>query len=324
MSNPAEVNDTYSHNREGIDDPPNRSGPSRGCMASGSNVQLENIPSNLFSVSNDEEPPRQGVGATFTRGHFTDPPRQMDTARLAEMEEGHAGGNETHELTDLSPNQRIAALEQRIEALEILIRNMGLEGVGERPQATITPWRVLNTALVLGLGAYKAITTYRGQSMGPTTADWIGGVVWTLISYWVSFFDDPTPSHSGSFFTYDMSGVVFAVSVNLAILGVGVVGGGAILIAGILAFFNTWGDNYSTLVLGIIIFILFAVVVAAALGTVGDALLALFWHAPRFSIPAFPRFPRGLFRASDWSLRRLGGLVLVLLLPAMFSLPNRI
>ncbi|KAJ6574265.1 hypothetical protein B0H19DRAFT_935082 [Mycena capillaripes] len=91
--------------------------------------------------------------------------------------------------------------------------------VGQKPHTTITPWRVLNSALVLGLGAYKAITTYQGQSIGPTTTDWIVGVVWTLISYWVSFFENPTTGHSSWFFSCDLSGVVFAVFVDLTILG---------------------------------------------------------------------------------------------------------
>jgi hypothetical protein len=52
---------------------------------------------------------------------------------------------------------------------------------GEQAHATFTPWRALNTILLLGLGAYKAIATYRGQTIGPTTADWLIGVVWTLM-----------------------------------------------------------------------------------------------------------------------------------------------
>ncbi|KAJ7843960.1 hypothetical protein B0H13DRAFT_2286496 [Mycena leptocephala] len=55
--------------------------------------------------------------------------------------------------------------------------------------------------------AYKAVTTYVGQTTGPTTADWIIGVVWALIAYWVSFFDDPTPGQSNGFFTRDVSGL---------------------------------------------------------------------------------------------------------------------
>jgi hypothetical protein len=85
--------------------------------------------------------------------------------------------NNRYELTDLSS----MALHQRIEALETVIKNMGQNSVGQKPQTKITPWRVLNSLLVLGLGTYKAAATYRGQTIGPTTTDWIIGVFWTLM-----------------------------------------------------------------------------------------------------------------------------------------------
>ncbi|KAJ7932939.1 hypothetical protein B0H13DRAFT_2512805 [Mycena leptocephala] len=129
------------------------------------------------------------------------------------------GDNQAHELLSLSPD---LALHQRVAALEAIIKNMEqaletnrtstdhriavLEAIIKKESAaTITPWRVLNTVIVLGVGAYKAVTTYLGQTTGPTTADWIIGVAWTLIAYWVSFFDDPTPNQSNWFFARDVS-----------------------------------------------------------------------------------------------------------------------
>ncbi|KAJ7447530.1 hypothetical protein B0H11DRAFT_2082508 [Mycena galericulata] len=82
-------------------------------------------------------------------------------------------------------------------------------------RAIITPWRVLNSVLILGGGAYKAIATYMGQTVGPTTADWIVGVLWALIAYWVSFFDDSTAR--SWFFAFDMSRVVFVGVMNLVV-----------------------------------------------------------------------------------------------------------
>jgi hypothetical protein len=76
------------------------------------------------------------------------------------------------------------ALHQRIAVLEATIKNMEpvLEAIiNKESAATITPWRLLNTMVVLGVGAYKAVTTYLGQTTGPTTADWIIGVVWALM-----------------------------------------------------------------------------------------------------------------------------------------------
>ncbi|KAJ7461607.1 hypothetical protein FB451DRAFT_1497610 [Mycena latifolia] len=69
----------------------------------------------------------------------------------------------------------------------------------------ITPWRLLNTVLVLGLGIYKAAASYLGQSIAPTTLDWIIGVVWTLTCYWVSFAEQ---ENSAWFFAYDLTGVL--------------------------------------------------------------------------------------------------------------------
>ncbi|KAJ7824638.1 hypothetical protein B0H13DRAFT_2681158, partial [Mycena leptocephala] len=130
------------------------------------------------------------------------------------------GDDQTHELLSLSPD--LMALHQRIAALEATIKNMEqaletnrtstdhriavLEAIiNQESAATITPWRLLNTVVVLGVGVYKAVTTYLGQTTGPTTADWIIGVAWTLIAYWVSFFDDPTPNQSSWFFARDVS-----------------------------------------------------------------------------------------------------------------------
>jgi hypothetical protein len=97
----------------------------------------------------------------------------------------------------------VIALHQRIAALEVIVKNTGqvletnrkntdhsiavLEAIIRKESAaTITPWRVLNTVVVLGVGAYKVVTTYLGQTTGPTTADWIIGVVWALMCVCVS------------------------------------------------------------------------------------------------------------------------------------------
>ncbi|KAF8215259.1 hypothetical protein K438DRAFT_1749323 [Mycena galopus ATCC 62051] len=71
------------------------------------------------------------------------------------------------------------ALSRRIELLETA--NSLLQTRANK----LTPWRVTNTAVLLGLGVYKAAGTYLGQTTGPNTADWIVGVLWALIVYWV-------------------------------------------------------------------------------------------------------------------------------------------
>ncbi|KAJ7728018.1 hypothetical protein B0H14DRAFT_3169407 [Mycena olivaceomarginata] len=81
------------------------------------------------------------------------------------------------------------------------------------PSVKITPWRAFNTLLVLGLGVYKSVGMYQGQTTGPTTVDWIGSLVWATIVYWVSLYEplvnnDPD---SKEFFVWifcrDLSGI---------------------------------------------------------------------------------------------------------------------
>ncbi|KAJ7932885.1 hypothetical protein B0H13DRAFT_2307162 [Mycena leptocephala] len=159
---------------------------------------------------------------------LTDLSSQMGESRI------NTGDDQTHELSSLSPD--LMALHQRIAALEAIIKNMEqaletnrkstdhriavLEAIIKKESvATVTPWRVLNTVVVLGVGAYKAVTTYFGQTTGPTTADWIIGVAWALIAYWVSFFDDPTPRQSSWFFTCDVSELLRLLLLLLALSG---------------------------------------------------------------------------------------------------------
>ncbi|KAJ7488342.1 hypothetical protein FB451DRAFT_1362788 [Mycena latifolia] len=80
------------------------------------------------------------------------------------------------------------------------------------PHVKISPWRVLNTFVVLALGTVKATTAYLGQSAAPTTLDWTIGVVWTLLSYWISLVEQEDPALSTTwFFAKDLSGVLGVV-----------------------------------------------------------------------------------------------------------------
>ncbi|KAJ7241704.1 hypothetical protein B0H12DRAFT_1221502 [Mycena haematopus] len=80
------------------------------------------------------------------------------------------------------------------------------------PKVKITLWRLLNTILLLGLGIYKATAAYRGQQVAPTTLDWIMGVLWAVIAYWVSFMEEAHLGPRGRwFFAQDHSAVVLLV-----------------------------------------------------------------------------------------------------------------
>ncbi|KAJ7872317.1 hypothetical protein B0H14DRAFT_186400 [Mycena olivaceomarginata] len=82
------------------------------------------------------------------------------------------------------------------------------------PSVKITPWRASVTLVVLGLGVYKSVGTYQGQTIGPTTVDWIGGVVVATIVYWVSLYeplvdDDPDSEELLVWiFCRDLSGIL--------------------------------------------------------------------------------------------------------------------
>jgi hypothetical protein len=91
--------------------------------------------------------------------------------------------NQVNELKEL-----LASLSLRIATMESTLATTGQSPqpghsprTERRPRVKISPWRALNSLLVLGLGAYKAIETYRGQTIAPTTADWIIGVLWALV-----------------------------------------------------------------------------------------------------------------------------------------------
>ncbi|KAJ7844457.1 hypothetical protein B0H13DRAFT_128032 [Mycena leptocephala] len=213
--------------------------------------------------------------------------------------EGPIVENQAHELTDLST----ITLHRRIAALEATIQNMTQDSPTQRPLATVTPWRVLNSVLVLGLGAYKAISTYLGQTTGPTTADWIIGVAWTLMAYWVSFFDNPSPGGSSWFFTYDMSGVLFPLFENIEGLG--------ITIASSMIIFKT-ADALPIERLGVKIFAQ-AFIYSVMLEALSALILRIYLDIRVLLLPTlskllgkrrFPNFPRSLFNASDWSLMR--------------------
>ncbi|KAJ7509651.1 hypothetical protein B0H11DRAFT_1960501 [Mycena galericulata] len=141
---------------------------------------------------------------------------------------GRAGDDQANELVDISRN--LTLISHRMEALEMKITSDA--GRRDRPQVKITPWRVLNTVFIVAAGVYKAAATYLGQTTGPTTADWIVGVVWALMylsastclvelmtaailesAYWVTFFEDlevdAARGHSSWFLTFDLSGVLY-------------------------------------------------------------------------------------------------------------------
>ncbi|KAI0061103.1 hypothetical protein BV25DRAFT_1805892 [Artomyces pyxidatus] len=57
----------------------------------------------------------------------------------------------------------------------------------------ITGYRLVTTAVIAGLGVPKAIASYEGQSVVPTTLDWVSGVAAAVILYWIGLFEAADP-----------------------------------------------------------------------------------------------------------------------------------
>jgi len=72
------------------------------------------------------------------------------------------------------------------------------------PRIRITAWRLFNTVVILSLGMTKAFYTYMGYVSTPTTLDWIIGVTWAIISYWVGLLESESPSIAPWLFEEDL------------------------------------------------------------------------------------------------------------------------
>ncbi|KAJ7453214.1 hypothetical protein FB451DRAFT_1282032 [Mycena latifolia] len=167
----------------------------------------------------------------------------------------------------------------------------------KHPRVKITPWRILNTAVLLILGTTKALSTFLGQTSAPNNLDWTIGVVWALISYWVSIMEQETPEVAPWFFTTDFSGVV-----RLGFTGFLIV----------LALATFWSVIYGLIALTFGRFIHPPVPHGLSVGFLGMIVLLLLVFAiarlarllPRlrksFKQIRFTRFYNRLFRRSDW------------------------
>ncbi|KAI0263242.1 hypothetical protein BC834DRAFT_827751 [Gloeopeniophorella convolvens] len=59
----------------------------------------------------------------------------------------------------------------------------------------LTGYRLLNMTVVFSFGLVKAVLTYMGDSVAPTTMDWISGSVLAVALYWVGLYEGvKTPS----------------------------------------------------------------------------------------------------------------------------------
>ncbi|KAJ7631506.1 hypothetical protein B0H17DRAFT_539158 [Mycena rosella] len=161
----------------------------------------------------------------------------------------------------------------------------------------ITPWRLLNTAVLLILGTTKAVSTLLGETSAPNNLDWTIGVVWALISYWVSLVEQEAPTVAPWFFTADLSRVVRVGFTGLcSIVGVAIYWS---VIYGVMAFTFDRPSHppiHRGVWVGIVGFITLLLLLFAAF-----PLALVVGQLRRFySKLRFPRLPHGLFDRSDW------------------------
>ncbi|KAJ7768999.1 hypothetical protein B0H16DRAFT_1452922 [Mycena metata] len=168
-----------------------------------------------------------------------------------------------------------------------------------RPRVKLTAWRILNTSVLVILGTYKAVSAYLGQTVAPSDLDWAIGVLWALISYWLSIVEQEAPSVAPWFFIVDLSRPMrlwAAVSI-LAVAG----GMYWSVIYGIMVFMFAHPINWSMLrfvsvgLIGFLDPLLFGLAALTLSMTYGPQLHQFFKNL-RFSQSPL----KDLFRRSDW------------------------
>ncbi|KAF8210800.1 hypothetical protein K438DRAFT_1752569 [Mycena galopus ATCC 62051] len=169
------------------------------------------------------------------------------------------------------------------------------------PRVKLSAWRILNSSVLLILGTYKAVATYLGQTLAPSDLDWTIGLVWALISYWLSILEQEAPSVAPWFFTTDLSGPVrFGAAGSLVLLCVGVYWAVIYGIMASLVFAHPIHWNvlraFGVGIVGIIAMMLIGLCVLALSMSYGVQLRKFLRNDLRM-----PRFPEGLFRGTDWS-----------------------
>jgi len=67
----------------------------------------------------------------------------------------------------------------------------------------LTGYRLLNATLILAIGIRKAISSYHGQSVIPTTLGWVSGTLLATVLYYVGLLQDKHPEICPYFFRVD-------------------------------------------------------------------------------------------------------------------------
>ncbi|KAJ7247851.1 hypothetical protein B0H12DRAFT_1020560 [Mycena haematopus] len=89
-----------------------------------------------------------------------------------------------------------------------------------RARPRLTVYRILLFTSTAGFCAVKAVLSYQGQTVAPTTLDWIYGIVVGSALYWLGLYDEECPGR--------LPGWLFKTDVIESVMGtVNVLRGGA-------------------------------------------------------------------------------------------------
>jgi len=75
----------------------------------------------------------------------------------------------------------------------------------------LTMYRLLNIVVISAFGISKAVCTYHGQSVAPTTLELVGGTFLAVILYWLGLFEAEHPQKWPLFFHVDLAPVILRV-----------------------------------------------------------------------------------------------------------------
>ncbi|KAJ7900802.1 hypothetical protein B0H13DRAFT_2336402 [Mycena leptocephala] len=84
-------------------------------------------------------------------------------------------------------------------------RNDNMPSSFRLPHVDITAWRILNFVVLVGLGIFKTVETYRGNTAAATVADWALGLVMAFILYLGGLVEQDDPEVAPWLFQSDLS-----------------------------------------------------------------------------------------------------------------------
>ncbi|KAI0689139.1 hypothetical protein BC835DRAFT_1223365, partial [Cytidiella melzeri] len=57
----------------------------------------------------------------------------------------------------------------------------------------VTGYRIMNTTIILVLGVWKSVASYRGEAILSTSLDLVAGAVLAVILYWLGLYETVEP-----------------------------------------------------------------------------------------------------------------------------------